>query len=213
MKRRLNILCSLVFVVLLLSMAESIYAAIWGAIEGGKAGMETTSVSSLVNLHPINVFPNNISVERTDSIFNAATGEHVPIFYSQAAVVVQTENSLAVTIGKMLASWVILICAVAAIVQFVKFIRNINRSEIFGWNNVKRLRKLGLYLLLVSACNFIAGYLNTWQTSQVLSIPGYSFNWLHPLSDSNLLLGVLAFIFAEVFAIGLRMKEEQELTI
>lgn len=213
MKRRLNILCTLVFVVLLLSMAESVYAVLWGAIEGGKAGMGASSSRELLNLHPINVFPNDMTMDYADSIFNATTGERLPICYSQAAVVIHMEELVVLQLSRMLGAWIILICAVLSIMQFVKFVRNINRADIFSWNNVKRLRKLGLYLLLVFSCNIIIEYMNIWQTSQALSIPGYSFNWLHPLSESSLLLSVLAFIFAEIFAIGLRMKEEQDLTI
>ena len=63
------------------------------------------------------------------------------------------------------------------------------------------------------ATTLTSTYMHTWQLSQVLKIPGYSYNWLNPFSHSSLLLGVLAFVIAEVFAIGLKMKEEQDLTI
>ena len=102
---------------------------------------------------------------------------------------------------------------IKAVLQFIKFIRNINRSDIFCWANVKLLRKLGTSLLITFATTLTSTYMHTWQLSQVLKIPGYSYNWLNPFSHSSLLLGVLAFVIAEVFAIGLKMKEEQDLTI
>ena len=40
MKKKLNLLCAMIFAVLLLSLSENIYSMVWGAIEGGKAGME-----------------------------------------------------------------------------------------------------------------------------------------------------------------------------
>ena len=107
----------------------------------------------------------------------------------------------------------LIIFGIKAVLQFIKFIRNINRSDIFCWANVKLLRKLGTSLLITFATTLTSTYMHTWQLSQVLKIPGYSYNWLNPFSHSSLLLGVLAFVIAEVFAIGLKMKEEQDLTI
>ena len=110
-------------------------------------------------------------------------------------------------------SFILIIFGIKAVLQFIKFIRNINRSDIFCWANVKLLRKLGTSLLITFAATLTSTYMHTWQLSQVLKIPGYSYNWLNPFSHSSLLLGVLAFVIAEVFAIGLKMKEEQDLTI
>lgn len=112
-----------------------------------------------------------------------------------------------------LLSFILIIFGIKAVLQFIKFIRNINRSDIFCWANVKLLRKLGTSLLITFAATLTSTYMHTWQLSQVLKIPGYSYNWLNPFSHSSLLLGVLAFVIAEVFAIGLKMKEEQDLTI
>lgn len=211
MKKKLNLLCTLVFIVLLCSLAESIYATAWGAIQGGKMGTHIKP-EEFLHMHVINVFPNDL-IHSCDSLHNALTNQKLPFWYTQAAVSINDNKTITSNIIQMTLSYVIIICAIVAIIQFIKFIRNINRSEIFSWRNVKLLRKLGIYLLIVFIANLSASILSTWQVSQVLSIPGYSYNWLHPLSESSLLLGVLAFVFAEIFAIGLKMKEEQDLTI
>ena len=200
MKKKLNLLCAIIFAVLLLSLSENIYSMVWGAIEGGKAGMENKA-GEINNLHPLMLLPDNLS-STSDSIYNEMTGKNVPIWQIQSMVTVDTDAP----------GWLALI-GIKAVLQFIKFIRNINRSDIFCWANVKLLRKLGTSLLITFAATLTSTYMHTWQLSQVLKIPGYSYNWLNPFSHSSLLLGVLAFVIAEVFAIGLKMKEEQDLTI
>ena len=71
MKKKLNLLCAMIFAVLLLSLSENIYAMVWGAIEGGKAGMENKA-GEINNLHPLMLLPDNLS-STSDSIFNEMT--------------------------------------------------------------------------------------------------------------------------------------------
>lgn len=211
MKKKLNLLCTLVFIVLICSLAESIYATAWGAIQGGKAGTHIKA-EKFLHMHVINVFPDNL-IHSRDSLYNALTDQKLPFWYTQAAVTINDDKAITSSLIQITLSYVVIICAILAIIQFIKFIRNINRSEIFSWQNVKLLRKLGIYLLIMFIVNLATSIQSTWQVSQILSIPEYSYNWLQPLSESSLLLGVLAFVFAEIFAIGLKMKEEQDLTI
>ena len=48
---------------------------------------------------------------------------------------------------------------------------------------------------------------------KVFSVTGYSLSMADMVHITSLVLGLSALIVAEVFAIGLRMKEEQDLTI
>ena len=49
--------------------------------------------------------------------------------------------------------------------------------------------------------------------SQVLQLNGCEFSYTFAFSDATLILGFISLLVAEVFAIGLKMKEEQDLTI
>ena len=60
MKKKLNLLCAMIFAVLLLSLSENIYSMVWGAIEGGKAGMENKA-GEINNLHPLMLLPDNMA--------------------------------------------------------------------------------------------------------------------------------------------------------
>jgi len=87
-------------------------------------------------------------------------------------------------------------------VAFIKFILNVNKDKVFIWDNVKLLRRIGWgYLILAFAFIFVC-WLNkeTWET-------------IFDYNEDTIFFGVFALIMSEVFAIGLKLKEEQDLTI
>ena len=97
--------------------------------------------------------------------------------------------------------------------QFFYLIRNINRGDIFSWKNVRFLRKLGWALILLFICTLGTTVIGNYEASQVLQLNGCEFSYTFAFSDATFILGFISLLVAEVFAIGLKMKEEQELTI
>ena len=100
-----------------------------------------------------------------------------------------------------------------AIVLFIKWVVAVNRSDIFTWHNVRRLRRMGVLMLVSCAATWLVEYLTVHSVEQVFTLPGYELSLAGTVPLSVLLLGLCSLIVAEVFAIGLRMKEEQDLTI
>lgn len=100
-----------------------------------------------------------------------------------------------------------------AIVLFVRLIISINKSDIFNWKNVRRLRRLGLALIISFCCSFSVAYITLYNVSEVFSLRGYTLELSGIISATMLVLGLCSLIVGEVFAIGLKMKEEQDLTI
>lgn len=60
---------------------------------------------------------------------------------------------------------------------------------------------------------FLCLWITNYQLSQEVALKGTEFNLLLAFSDSTFILGFIALLAAEVFAIGLRLKEENDLTI
>ena len=95
-----------------------------------------------------------------------------------------------------------IVAAIVSFLSFVRFILNVNRNKVFVWENVNllRLAACGLMILAVVAagdelytgCSFVEVY-------------GHFFD--------AFIFGVFNLIVAEVFAIGLKLQEEQDLTI
>ena len=95
-----------------------------------------------------------------------------------------------------------IVAALVAFISFIRFILNVNRNEVFVWENVNllRLTACGLMILaLVAACDEF--------------LTGCSFVEVYDHFFDAFLFGVFNLIIAEVFAVGLKLQEEQELTI
>ena len=116
MKKKLNLLCAMIFAVLLLSLSENIYSMVWGAIEGGKAGMENKA-GEINNLHPLMLLPDNLS-STSDSIYNEMTGKNVPIWQIQSMVTVDTDAPGWLALINTLLSFILIIFGIKAVLQF-----------------------------------------------------------------------------------------------
>ncbi len=95
---------------------------------------------------------------------------------------------------------------------FVLIIRNINKAIVFSWKNIQLFRVLGIvmfiHFILSTGINFIDHYiLETYK-----DIP-YELYTGNVIDYAALIASVFILIIAEVFAVGLRLQEEQELTI
>ena len=95
-----------------------------------------------------------------------------------------------------------IVAALVSFVSFIRFILNVNRNEVFVWENVNLLR-LAAYGLMILAVVASCDELYT----------GCSFVDVYDHFFDAFFFGVFNLIIAEVFAVGLKLQEEQELTI
>ena len=110
-----------------------------------------------------------------------------------------------ITWGTMLVSVVVLLALLAGLVSFLSFIRfilNVNRNKVFVWENVNLLR-LTAWASIIPLLVFAWGQL----------YDGSSFVEVYNDFFDAFLFGVFNLIVAEVFAIGLKLQEDQDLTI
>jgi hypothetical protein len=98
--------------------------------------------------------------------------------------------------------FVIIFVGLYALACFIRFIRNVNRDQVFTWENVSLLRWSGWGLLGIEVAMILFD-----------AIEGFSFSYIYQEDTSDLIFGVFILIVAEAFAIGLKLKEEQDLTI
>ena len=95
-----------------------------------------------------------------------------------------------------------IVAAIVSFISFIRFILNVNRNKVFVWENVNllRLAACGLMILalvaagdeLYTGCSFVEVYVHFFDA---------------------FIFGVFNLIVAEVFAVGLKLQEEQDLTI
>lgn len=218
MKRRLNILCVIVLLVLGYSVLEMTYYVGMGIKLGLEKGFDKEvnikEKEEMSNLQVVQLIPENLGdALLIDSVYNEKSGQYVPASYGQMVVSVDTRPGILsriISFLLLLADYVVIVWAV---VLFIRLIVTINKSDIFNWKNVRRLRRLGILLIISFCCTFLSAFLTVHNVEKVFAVQGYSLSMTDMVHITSLVLGLSALIVAEVFAIGLRMKEEQDLTI
>ena len=102
MKRRLNILCVIVVLVLSYSVFETGYYFIVGVKAGVEAGIDgnasEASQKKLMNMKYISLLPEHLSGLGDnglfqDSVYNERSGEYVPVSFNSMMVSVDTEST------------------------------------------------------------------------------------------------------------------------
>lgn len=216
MKKRLNLICLGIVLAVLVSMSFLFSTFYYGfkagidAYKQGAAGVEKLDVTYKM----IGTMPTDVITNETATAINEKDGSTVSILPFISMIGVPNEKADATdSIFLSLLDWMVIICCIYAIVQFVKMIRNIHRNIIFDWANVKRLRRLGFSLILCFCCSLVTFAINNHLVSQVISLKDCDFSIAFQFSDPTLLIGFTSLLFAEIFAIGLRLKEENDLTI
>ena len=91
---------------------------------------------------------------------------------------------------------------IRSLIAFVRFILNVNRNKVFVWENVPLLRWTGWGLLAATLMIAIHDLLEHIQLDRIYN---------NTIDD--FIFSVFCLIMAEVFMIGLKLKEEQDLTI
>lgn len=216
MKKRLNLICLGIVLAVLVSMSFLFSTFYYGfkagidAYEQGAAGVEKLDVTYKM----IGTMPTDVITNETATAINEKDGSTVSILPFISMIGIPNEKADATdSIFLSLLDWMVIICCIYAIVQFVKMIRNIHRNIIFDWANVKRLRRLGLSLILCFCCSLVTFAINNHLVSQAISLKDCDFSIAFQFSDPTLLIGFTSLLFAEIFAIGLKLKEENDLTI
>lgn len=107
-----------------------------------------------------------------------------------------------------------LVLYVLLLIQFIRFIININRGNIFDSKNVMRLRRFAWYLISISVLKCVAGLTEDHMLSELsLKLDGYTLSSYWEMPWDTMLLGMLALLMAQVWSYGMQLKEDQSLTI
>lgn len=221
MKKQLNLICVLIFFFVGLSLLPSIYLMGNAFVDGFSAGMSqaekvheqgVTNISAEV-LSPLalNLWPKSLAAT-SDKIFNQRDQEWYPASQIKTLVWVKSKVLGITQLGGLL-TLISLIFIVKAIIQFYKLINAINHEVIFDWLNVRRLNRIGRNLLISFVLTQAYVLMNYWASIRLFELEGYEHNIGCDFQSMTLIMGLIALLVGRIFAIGLQMKEEQELTI
>lgn len=170
--------------------------------------LEDPGDMAVLHLTPADMWGNR------DTLTNVLTGEKIPATVVTASVPIPKGTPSTWHNGARMACMAAgILLYIAAIWFFVKFFVSINRLEIFTWKNVSLLRKTGAAVLAITAVTWLDGIIANCMAAQLVSISDRIIDWTYSFNVAMFVLGFFTLIVAEVFAIGLKMREEQELTI
>ncbi len=162
--------------------------------------------------------PQNFNHFYTDSIRNKKTGELIPISYERVQVRYdyqepQSSKSLLLGTGMTLVALPTVILYLLILILFYKLILAFYKDDIFSNDNVRRLRLLGTYTLIlwVLEVAFYSMYLTT--VKSLIEIADYKIIMSEHLEHELLLFGVILLIATNVMKRAITIKEEQDLTI
>lgn len=229
MKKRFNILCVSMFAVIILyvtggfaytgvityKMVSEMMSMSKEELAKSKKNIELFDKEKYTQ-HAVTMIPTNIFAVKETTIENTITGEQTPVMPIKTLVFVKgTDKSMTTDIATTVTGVISITASIFFLCYLIRFIRNVRRNEIFEWKNVRMLRRMGLAIIVTFAMSVIAEWLQYAAASEVFSPKGYMTDWYSGISDHILLLGIgiAAIIIGEVFARGLQMREEQELTI
>lgn len=219
MKKQLNLICILIFFFVGLSLVPSIYSMGNGFVDGFKEqmsqaeeahGQETTHINAEI-LSPLalNLWPKSLT---SDKLLNQKDQEWYPASHIKTLVWAKSKD---VGIARYVSFLALigLFFIIKAIIQFYKLINAINHEVIFDWMNVRRLNRIGRNLLISFMMTQTYMLMNYWTATRLFELEGYEHNLWCDFQSMTLIMGLIALLVGRIFAIGLQMKEEQELTI
>ena len=99
-------------------------------------------------------------------------------------------------------------------ISFVRFIHDVQRQRIFISQNVRRLRVISWLLFVFVIMQNLTAMLDYYflLIGNNVSVPGYAIADFH-FQYEAFFVGLFFALFAEIFAMGVKMKEEQDLTV
>ncbi len=207
MKTRLNIFCAIVLTIMACNVAFSLYSMFNGPDSLANVGFTR-----------VDMVPDEVT-DQTSVTVTDPQGKEVKVW--PTSVLVQDEELAALPAQeKTVVFWttvigvgLIMIPLALALVWFIKFIVNVNRGVIFDWKNVRLLRKTGWFYVIISLVFIVL--LQIIHHTQLPVMAHYSINTLVELPDFIMTLsdGFLFLLMAEIFAVGLKQKEELDTVV
>ena len=176
--------------------------------EGRKEG-ENSYKSIPDNLYRVSLKVVPIEGISNDSIFNQAANRKVP--YQVSEITTYTQPSKWITLV-MIMSGLSMFAFIFGFYFFIRFLIEVSKRNVFCEANVWRIRFFVYsYTAIVVSMELFAWIAGSAAIAQT-QIPGYQIID-HAEASPAWLPVIMMIILAECFAIGVKMKEEQDLTI
>lgn len=222
MKTRLNILTVLLLTLFACSIGYEVYKGSVDFRQGFRTGYESheslrksdyQEVKALGEKRSLTLMLNTDKDMPVDSIYNKKTGSYYPVEYSSIAVYTKDEEPAVIFVTQIAYGFFSLFLLPLLFVCFYKTITAIKSGNFFYRGNIVKLRLMGLAFCALAFLEGVCSYYILKYTKDLFEFNGYSIVSGEWFASSFWIYGLISFLVAEVFAFGLKLKEEQDLTI
>lgn len=202
--RILGIIAILVFV------ADFAFSFVSGWEEASDSFME--GVHSSQNPHEpfrsISVEVKPLETTRLDSIYNDLIKENVPYKIEKIRVpLIPSAWSFIVMFLGLFVS----IALLAGLYCLIRLLISISKRDVFTHKNVLRIRVFTYSLVAFSILNSLIEWLEHVEATRQIAFSGYEIKSFNMSADWVSLVVIV--LFTEIFAVGVKIKQEQDLTI
>lgn len=145
---------------------------------------------------------------RLDSLSNSLSKEEVPFEIEKVRVPIIRSmwSDIASSFGGLC-----VFPLIAGIYCLIRLFISISKRDVFTDKNVMRMRVFTYSFVGLSILFSLAKWLDYIEVVRQITLPGYEIRSLHPPVDWVLLVVIV--LFTEIFAFGVKIKKEQDLTI
>lgn len=215
-KRKFNLYCILLLAAVVFSLFTAAQKFVAGFSQGwNDATIEMQRSAGTANYEAYELTLQANAPRRCELVLtNTATGKTDSLRVSQAMAWVATSQrpteSLPVIVDKMVLIALVPLCFIAFWVVFIRLVWAVNRGEDFGTSTTRRLRLMGWLLIGLYASEWIFHLITL---PPAISYEGYRVSSPADTDPMLLVSGIGLLAVGQLFAVGQRMKEENELTI
>jgi hypothetical protein len=146
-----------------------------------------------------------------ETVLNTKTGENEPMSLMDIQVRLNGESSASKWIHGIILG-IMIVCILAFIFLLFYLILTIKSGEIFDKGNERTLRWMAVVFFVVFVCDLAYSLLNYSLVKSAIALENYSIELERP-SVFPLILGITFLLFAQIFAMGRKMKEDQEFMV
>lgn len=205
--RILGIIAILVFIVdFVFSFANGIEEASDSFMEGMDSGYKKEHPYD--SFRSINVEVKPLETTRLDSLANSLVKENVPYKIKEIRVPFVTSIwSCIIMFFGTFAGFAVL----GGLYCLVRLLISISKRDVFTPKNVVRMRFFTYSLVAFSFLHTLIEWFDYIEVVRQITFPGYEVKSFGMSADWVLLIVVV--LFTEIFAVGVKMKEEQDLTV
>lgn len=177
-----------------------------GFMEGANSAHQKEYPSDSYRSVSVGVRP--LEATQLDSLTNSATKEKVPykIEEVQVPIIPSVWSYIFMFFGGFSA-----LAILGGIYCLIRLLIAISKRNVFSQVNVVRIRVFTYSLVIFQFLNSLLEWLDHLEVTKQIVLKGYEIKDFHLSADWTLL--VIMILFTEIFAVGVKIKEEQDLTV